>query len=151
MAIVDLGLPNGYGGEIIKELREKSPQSQAIVLSAALERSEIARAVEAGAAAVLHKSEGIERAVKDVRRLRAGETLLSPQEVVELLRFASSRRDQEREEREALECFTPREIEMLQALAEGLDGKEIARWLSISPTTERNHAASIFGQARGAL
>jgi DNA-binding NarL/FixJ family response regulator/signal transduction histidine kinase len=144
VAIVDLGLPDGYGGELIKELREASPQAQVLVLSATVERSEIARAVEAGAAAILHKSEGIEKVVEDVRRLRAGETLLPMQEVVELLRFASSRRDQERVEREALERLTPREIEVLEALAEGLDSKDIARRLSISPTTERNHVASIL-------
>lgn len=144
VAIIDLGLPDGYGGELIKELREAHPQAQTLVLSATLERSEIARAVEAGAAGVLHKSEGIEKVVEDVRRLRAGETLLPLQEVVKLLRFASSRRDQEREEREALERLTPREIEVLKALAEGLDGKEIAQRLSISPATERNHMASIL-------
>jgi DNA-binding NarL/FixJ family response regulator len=92
----------------------------------------------------LHKSEGIEKVVENVRRLRAGETLLPLAEVVEFLRFASSRRDREREEREALERLTPREIEVLKALAEGFDGKEIARRLSISPTTERNHVASIL-------
>jgi PAS domain S-box-containing protein len=146
IAIVDLGLPDGYGGELIKELREINPQAQALVLSATLERPEVARAVEAGAAAVLHKSEGIEKVVEDVRRLRAGETLLSMQEVVELLRLACSHRDQEREEREALERLTPREKEVLQALAEGLDSKDIARRLSISPTTERNHVASILAK-----
>ena len=148
VAIVDLGLPDGYGGELIKDLREAHPQAQALVLSATLERSEVARAVEAGAGAVLHKSEGIEKVVEDVRRLRAGETLLPLREVVELLRFASSRRDQEREEREALERLTPREIEVLKALAEGLDSKDIARRLNISPTTERNHMASILAKLK---
>ena len=54
VAIVDLGLPDGYGGELIKELREAHPQAQALVLSATFERWEIARAVEAGADGVLH-------------------------------------------------------------------------------------------------
>jgi DNA-binding NarL/FixJ family response regulator len=148
VAIVDLGLPDGYGGELIKELREAHPQAQALVLSATLERSEVARAVEAGAAGVLHKSEGIEKVMEDVRRLRTGETLLPLQEVVELVRFASSRRDREREERAALERLTPREIEVLKALAEGLDSKDIARRLHISPTTERNHMASILAKLK---
>jgi hypothetical protein len=69
------------------------------VLNATLERSEVARAVEADSAGVLHKSEGIEKVVEDVRRLRAGETLLLVQEAVELLRFAFSRRVQERAKR----------------------------------------------------
>jgi DNA-binding NarL/FixJ family response regulator len=91
VAIVDLGLPDGYGADFIKELREKNPQ--ALVLSASLDRAEVARVVEAGAAGVLHKSAGMEEVVDAVRRLRAGETLMSLEEVVELLGFAGSRRE----------------------------------------------------------
>jgi len=72
VAIIDLGLPDGYGGELIKELREANPGAQALVLSATLDRSEIARAVEAGAAGVLHKSAEMDKVVEAVRRLKAG-------------------------------------------------------------------------------
>ena len=144
LAIIDLGLPDGYGGELIKELREATPQAQALVLSASIDRAEIARAVEAGAAGVLHKSVSIGEVVETVRRLRAGETLLSLEEVVELLRYAGSERDRDEEARQAIEQLTPREKEVLQALADGLDGKEIAERLHISDKTERNHIASIL-------
>jgi PAS domain S-box-containing protein len=146
VAVVDLGLPDGYGVDLIKELREKNPQTQALVLSASLDRAEVARAVEAGAAGVLHKSAGMDQVVDAVRRLRAGETLMSLEEVVELLRFAGSRREQEDEARRAIARLTAREKELLQALAEGLDGQEIAARLTISPVTERNHMANIFAK-----
>jgi PAS domain S-box-containing protein len=146
VAIVDLGLPDGYGGELIKELRDANPEAQALVLSASLDRAEIARAVEYGAAGVLHKSSGMDEVVRAVRRLRAGETLLPLSEVVELLRFAGTRRKEEHEARQALAQLTPREREVLQALAEGLDGREIAERLRISVTTERNHTARILAK-----
>ncbi len=146
VAVVDLGLPDGYGGEIIKELREKNPQAQTLVLSATLDRAEMARAVEAGAAGFLHKSAGMVEVMEAIRRLRAGETLLPVEEVVELLRFAGSRREHEHEARLAIAQLTPREKEVLQALAEGLDGKEIAERLRISDKTERNHMASILAK-----
>jgi DNA-binding NarL/FixJ family response regulator/two-component sensor histidine kinase len=146
VAVVDLGLPDGYGGEIIKELREKNPQAQTLVLSATLDRAEMARAVEAGAAGFLHKSAGMVEVMEAIRRLRAGETLLPVEEVVELLRFAGSRREHEHEARLAIAQLTPREKEVLQALAEGLDGKEIAEQLGISDKTERNHMASILAK-----
>ena len=146
VAVVDLGLPDGYGGEIIKELREKNPQAQTLVLSATLDRAEMARAVEAGAAGFLHKSAGMVEVVEAIRRLRAGETLLPVEEVVELLRFAGSRREHEHEARLAIAQLTPREKDVLQALAEGLDGKEIAEQLGISDKTERNHMASILAK-----
>ena len=146
VAVVDLGLPDGYGGELIKELREKNPQAQTLVLSATLDRAEMARAVEAGAAGFLHKSAGMVEVMEAIRRLRAGETLLPVEEVVELLRFAGSRREHEHEARLAIAQLTPREKEVLQALAEGLDGKEIAEKLGISDKTERNHMASILAK-----
>jgi PAS domain S-box-containing protein len=146
VAIVDLGLPDGYGGDLIRELREANPQAQALVLSATQDRAEIARAVEAGAAGVLNKTSHLEQVADAVRRLRAGETLMLLEEVVELLRFAGSEREQEYEARRAAESLTPREREVLQALAEGLDGKEIAERLHTSVRTERNHMASILSK-----
>jgi DNA-binding NarL/FixJ family response regulator len=45
VAVIDLGLPDGYGCDLIPELRAANPQAQALVLSASLDRAEIARAV----------------------------------------------------------------------------------------------------------
>jgi PAS domain S-box-containing protein len=146
VAIIDLALPDGYGGELIKDLRDANPGAMALVLSASLDHAETARAVESGAAGVLHKSVELDEVVNAVRRVRAGETLLSPEEVVQLLRFASSRREHEYESRQAIAELTPREREVLQALAEGLDGPEIAKRLGISIPTERNHVASILAK-----
>ena len=146
VAIIDLGLPDGHGADLIKELREKYPQAQALVLSASLDRANIARAVEQGAAVVLSKTAHLEKVVQAVRRLRAGETLMPLEEVVGLLRFAGSQREQEYEARQAIEKLTPREIEVLQALALGLDSEGIAQNLHIALRTERNHMASILAK-----
>ena len=146
VAIIDLGLPDGHGADLIKELREKNPQAQALVLSASLDRANIARAVEQGAAVVLSKTAHLEKVVQAVRRLRAGETLMPLEEVVGLLRFAGSQREQEYEAHQAIEKLTPREIEVLQALALGLDSEGIAQNLHIALRTERNHMASILAK-----
>jgi PAS domain S-box-containing protein len=146
VAVVDLGLPDGYGGDLIKDLREAHPQAQALVLSATLGRSEIAWAVERGAAGVVPKTAHLDEVVDAVRRLRRGETLLPLEEVVELLRFAGSQREEEYEARQAIVKLTPREREVLQALAEGLDSQEISERLKISLRTERNHMANILAK-----
>ena len=146
VAIVDLDLPDGYGGDLIEEMRDANPHAMALVLSAYFDRADMARAVEAGAAGVLHKSVGIDEIVKAVRRLRAGESLMPLEEVVELLRFAGSHRKQEQEAHQAIAELTPREKEVLRALADGLGGQEIADQLNISLSTERNHMASIMAK-----
>jgi DNA-binding CsgD family transcriptional regulator len=81
-----------------------------------------------------------------VQRLRTGQALLPLEEVIELLRFAGRTREEEHEARQAIEKLTPREIEVLQALAGGLDSQEISERLSISIRTERNHIASILSK-----
>jgi DNA-binding NarL/FixJ family response regulator len=146
VAVIDLVLPDGYGWDLIKELRASNRRAQALVLTAELGRAEIARAVENGAAGVLHKTAQLEEVVEAVRRLSAGEALLPLEEVVELLRFASSRKDEEHEAQQAIARLTPREREILQALAEGLDSHGIAERLYISLRTERNHMTSILAK-----
>ncbi|HEX5850435.1 MAG TPA: LuxR C-terminal-related transcriptional regulator [Rubrobacter sp.] len=144
VAIIDLGLPDGYGGDLIKELHSKNLQTQVLVVSGSLDRAEVARAVEAGAAGVLHKSVGMGEVIDAVRRIGAGEMLMPLEEVVDLLRLAGHQREEDREARRAVARLTPREIEVLRVLAEGLDGKEIAERLGISAKTGRNHVASIM-------
>ncbi len=146
LAIIDLALPDGYGGKLIRELRCASPHAAALVLSANLDRMEMARALEHGAAGVMHKSVDIEELTGAVRRLQAGESLLPLEEMVELFRLASSQREQEREARETIARLTSREKEVLQALAEGLDRQEIAERLHISVGTVRNHITSILAK-----
>ena len=146
VAVVDLGLPDGYGGDLIKDIREANPHAQALVLSASLERAQIAQAVQSGAAGVLNKTAPLDEVVGAIERLRAGETLMPLSEVVEMLRFAGARREEEHEARRAVESLTPREREVLQALAEGLDSAGIAERLNISLRTMRNHMASILSK-----
>ena len=146
VGIFDLGLPDGYGGDLIRELRAANPRAQALVLSSSQDRAEIAGAVESGAAGVLHKSAGMDEIIDAVRRLRAGETLLPLEDIVELLRFAGARKEEEYEAQRAIARLTDREREVLGALAAGLDAEQIAGRLHISAKTERNHVASILSK-----
>lgn len=146
VAIVDLELPDGDGADLIEELRNRHPGIQTLVLSAHADRASIARAVQKGAAAALDKSIHLHEVVSAVRRMRAGETLMELDEVVELLRFADRRRDRELDEQRLIGSLSPREREVLQLLAEGLDTIAIARRLCISPRTQRNHVANILAK-----
>jgi PAS domain S-box-containing protein len=146
VGIFDLRLPDGYGGDLIRALRGANPRAQVLILSSSQDRAEIARAVESGAAGVLHKSAGMDEIIDAVRRLKAGKTLLPLEDVVELLRFAGARKEEEYEAQQAIARLTDREREVLEALAEGLDAQQIAGRLHISAKTERNHVASILAK-----
>ena len=146
LGVIDLSLPDGEGVDLIRELREANGGFAALILTASLDKTEHARAVEAGAAGVLHKSADVDDILQATRRLAAGETLLSPQEIVELLRLAGQSREEEREARASIGQITPREKEVLQTLAEGLSNKEIAARLHMSVDTERTHMMNILNK-----
>ena len=143
VAIVDLALPDGDGLELIEDFSSQ-PLMTTLVLSASLEPGRFARAVEAGASGVLHKSTPIKDIVEAVQLLRAGEALLSPAEVVEMLRLVGRERQEELAARQAVERLTPREKQVLEALAEGLESKEIAEKLNVTVETERTHMVNIL-------
>ena len=145
VAVVDLALPDGDGFGLIEELSAR-PDVMTLVLSASLEPARFAQAVEAGASGVLHKSAAIGEVVEAVRRLKSGEALLSPAEVIEMLRMVSRKRQEEFEAQRAIEKLTPREKQVLQALAEGLDSKDIAGRLHITIETERTHMVNILNK-----
>jgi DNA-binding NarL/FixJ family response regulator len=144
VVVVEFALPDGSGGDLIRELRDVNPRAQALVLTERLDRRQIAEAIESGAAGTLSTSVSLDDVVAAVRRLQAGETLLPLDEIVELMRFAVRQRQLEREERITIDRLTPRERQVLQALAQGLDAQAVADRLHITVRTERNHVANIL-------
>jgi PAS domain S-box-containing protein len=72
VAVVDLRLPDGFGGDLIRELRTVNPQARALVLSASIDPVDIARSVESGAADTLDKTAHLDELVDAVRRLHRG-------------------------------------------------------------------------------
>jgi DNA-binding NarL/FixJ family response regulator len=146
IAVVDLNLPDGSGKDFITELVASNPNAKALVLTAFSERERLAQAIEVGAAGTLHKSSSIDDIVDAVRRLHAGEQLLSQQEVIEAVRLVSRQRREDREAELMIGKLTPRELEVLQTLAEGLSDKEIAEKLYVGIGTVRTHVTSILAK-----
>jgi DNA-binding NarL/FixJ family response regulator len=146
LAIVDLDLPDGDGTDLIGALRAVNPRGMVLVLTANASRSAFARAVEAGAAGVLHKTVRIQQVVDAARTLLSGRSLFSTEEIVELLRLAEQSRERDRETHRYVERLTPRELEVLQALADGLSDKEVSKSLHVGVGTVRNHLVSIFSK-----
>jgi DNA-binding NarL/FixJ family response regulator len=144
VAVVDLGLPDGDGTDLIGELREKNSHAATLVLTASLDPGVHARAVAAGAAGILHKSVGVAEVTDAIRRVAGGEVLLSSDEVVTLLRLADRERSRGREARLTFGRLTRREWDVLHALAEGLGDKEIARKLGCGLGTVRGHGSRML-------
>jgi DNA-binding NarL/FixJ family response regulator len=76
VALVDLGLPDGSGLELIPELRAANPTAHAIVLSTSFDPALHARALEHGAIAVLDKIAHVGQITEALRQLLEGKPLL---------------------------------------------------------------------------
>ncbi len=146
VAIVDLDLPDGSGADLIPDLRRANPQGFVLVLTGSTSQADRARAIEAGAAAVLHKSVKTDEIIDAIGRAGRGEPLLSPNEVIDMVWFAARQRERERSVAGRFDQLTPREREMLAALTRGLSDQEIAREFGLSRPTVQTHVQNILSK-----
>jgi DNA-binding NarL/FixJ family response regulator len=144
VALVDLALPDGSGVELIRDLRAVHREARVLVLTASEDRHEHVAAFVAGASGVLRKTCHAAEIITAIRKLCAGEVLISPREAVDLVRLVRQQREAERTAQHLITQLTPRERELLQLLAEGLNDAAMAARLGISPKTVRNHMVNLL-------
>lgn len=142
LALVDLGLPDGHGIEVIASLRERSPTSKALVISVFEDRASVLSAFRAGADGYLLKDTPDEQVLAHVRETLAGETPISARAAGHLLSFL--RAEQRHPPATEAPSLSPREKELLQHLARGLARKEVAREMGISHFTVGEYLQSIY-------
>jgi two-component system nitrate/nitrite response regulator NarL len=145
VALIDLQLPDGDGLEIVREMRAAAC-GQVLVLTADSDKLRSARAIEAGACGVIGKTAPPDDIIAAIRRAHAGEPVQSSQEIIELLRLASRERERGQDAQVTLANLTPRERQVLEALAEGLDNKAIGERLFISHETARTHVVKLLAK-----
>ncbi len=144
IALIDLGLPDGSGVEFVRDMRRNNRESRVIVLTGLIDLGEHGRAIEAGAACVLHKSAPIQKIVDAIRSLADGRVVLDPDDALKLMRLAEERRQQSAAAETAVNRLTPREKELLQLLAYGHSDKEIAVRMGLQAKTVRNHMTGLL-------
>jgi len=84
-AIMDLGLPDGNGTSLIREIRQRNPLAMIMALTASESRGSYVQAVAAGVSVFCRKSSGFDEIISGMRRLEAGETLNEPAIVNQML------------------------------------------------------------------
>lgn len=142
VVLVDLQLPDLNGAELTRRLLAAEPALRICILTMFDEDRSVLDAIQAGALGyVLKGADGasIERAVHAVA---AGESLFSPGLTDLLQREWRAQREAPR--REAFPTLTPREAELLDLVARGLDNPAIARQLGLSEKTVRNTLSTVL-------
>lgn len=144
--LLDLAMPGVSGMEALAELAAAAPgQLRTIMLTAAIEKAEIVKALQLGAAGVVLKSATTELLVKSIRSVMAGQHWIGRDAVSDLVQAlrAQMAASTEKPARERFR-LTRREVEITSAVVAGLSNREIAGKLSLSEDTVKHHLTNIF-------
>jgi DNA-binding NarL/FixJ family response regulator len=144
VAVVDLGLPDMDGTELIASVVRRWPKMPVLVLTVADTRERILAALRAGACGYLFKEDMGTRLAPALEEVLAGGVPLSP--AAAQLVLATVRRAPPEPTRPAEAALTSREHRVLELLTSGLTYEEVAQVLEVSINTVRTHVRSIYAK-----
>jgi len=137
VVLMDYHLPDGDGVVAARYIREEHPRTRVIVVSAIEERQVLDEALAAGCSGFISKSESLSHLPNAIRGAMVGNTAISPAMVAKLIEPSPGSRQGRGDD------LTPRELEVLQLLAQGWDNPAIEQQLFMSHATLRNKLSQI--------
>jgi NarL family two-component system response regulator LiaR len=149
VVLMDIVFKGGMSGiEATRKIKEVSPSTKVVIMTAHDDERLLVEAVEAGACGFLGKDEAANEVLQSVKAAADGEVLIDPSVLTRLLHQVAREREARREATSLLDDLTDREREILQLLAEGMRNDGIAEKLFISPQTVQTHVRNILGKLR---
>ncbi|MFC9292787.1 response regulator [Streptomyces sp. NPDC057011] len=147
VVVMDIRMPVLDGVQATGELARTLPGTRVLALSTFDMDEYVVAALRAGASGFLPKDISPEELSAAVRIVHRGEAAVAPRLLTRLLSTYVRTPARARPAAAAVPAeLTPRELEIWQLLAGGLDNSEIARDLDISVSTVKNHITGIFGK-----
>jgi DNA-binding NarL/FixJ family response regulator len=139
--VLDLRMPGQSGLDVLRTLAGTAVACRSVLLTAAIRDEEVVEAVKLGVRGLVLKESSPEVLLECVRSVHRGDQWIERETVTRAFRTVLDR--QSAAER-AGETLTPREIEMVRMVAQGLRNKVIAERLSISEGTVKVHLHNIY-------
>ena len=137
VVLMDLALPDMTGVEAARRIRDISPETKIVVLSAYDDQDYVVAAMDVGAAAYLLKTVRGKEVIDAIHAVQQGQVILHPS-VAEKLRRSMRKTDSDEP------VLSPREMQILRLAAEGRHNRDIANSLSISVRTVEGHLSHIL-------
>ena len=150
IVLMDLSLPTPGGIEATSRIKRLLPSAGIIVLAQTEDEESLFDAIRAGAAAFILKDVSPDDLVMVVRRVRNGEYLINdkvfsrPAVASRVLKEFRELAIYGQESQPIFAPLSPREVEILDNIAQGMTNKQVAYALSISEQTVKNHMSSIL-------
>jgi DNA-binding NarL/FixJ family response regulator len=134
------------GIEATRRIKQTSPATKVVIMTALEDERLLVEAVEAGASGFLRKTEGVDEFIATVKAAAAGEILIDRAALARLLPLVAREREARRDAQLLIDQLTEREREILGLLAEGLRNDDIAGRLYISPQTVQTHVRNLLSK-----
>jgi DNA-binding NarL/FixJ family response regulator len=144
VVLMDLKMPQVDGIEATRRLRQEGSRSAVIILTGEDDDVSLGRAIEAGARGFLHKTSPMIDLAGAIRAAYRGEPLHAPAEVNRALQVMRTRSRVDQDLQRRVQRLTPRELQILTAMAEGHGPERIAADLGVSRHTLRTHTQNIL-------
>ena len=135
VVLLDHRMPDATGLQVAPDLVRDHPTVRIVMLSAETGDALLTAALKAGCVGYVNKMDSLDQLVAAVRAAHAGTTAISPSMLAKLTGGEVRPRGQD---------LTPRELQVLAMLAEGMSNSAIAGSLSVSTNTVRNHVQSVI-------
>jgi DNA-binding NarL/FixJ family response regulator len=149
VALLDLDGPSESGLELARKIKQRSPNIGVVIMTSNPEDNQLFLALKAQAVAYLSKEVTAQQLIEIIRRVAKGEhpineALTNRPKVAEHVLQQFQELSSKSESEAYISPLTPREIEILQYIAQGYLNKQIAAELGISEQTIKNHVTSIL-------
>jgi DNA-binding NarL/FixJ family response regulator len=144
--LLDVGLPDGNGLDMIPKVNTISPDTHIIVLTSLSDEATLMRVVDSGISGFVSKDSQLSDLLETIRKAADGEIVMPTSLLMGLLmRLPRDKAAAYKDER-GWERLTIREQEILELLAKGKSGNEIAEELHIAPLTVRTHIRNMMSK-----
>jgi DNA-binding NarL/FixJ family response regulator len=141
LVLLDLSMPNLNGHEALRQLRHELPEAKLVILTVSDNEKDLAEAIRNGANGYLLKSLDSDEFLELLEGLERGEAAMTRRTTARLIAGLAQPRGGNSE---SLIALTPREVELLSLVQEGLSNLAVAQRLSISENTVKYHLKNIF-------
>ena len=146
VVLMDIDLPGIDGIEATRRIRELSPSTQVVIITAYQEPAVMARAIEAGACGFVPKTQTADQLVGVIRGAAAGEMILPSGDIRAVLGKLQATQRARTDAGWLIDQLTSREIQILQAIAQGSSTREVAESMFISQLTVQTHVKNILAK-----
>lgn len=141
VVILDLRMPEQSGLDVLRTLAARQLSSRVVLLTAAIRDEEVVEAVKLGAMGLVLKESSPDVLLECVRTVHRGQQWIERETLTRAIR---STRDRDAPVQPAGGALTPREVDILKMVAQGLRNKAIAERLTISEGTVKVHLHNIY-------